>query len=155
MVRISPGLFHTVTFILFIFFIFFIFGLRNLRKCPRCFEAKVEREWKIQIRFLGDLHHSLLLLLSAPALSSLFPNSLFPVKTHDWEAISELDLWLDGWINEWAFTPVDGLDASPGAAGIFFNNYSSLRLLRNCSEAAAACSCVRLPVNWSNDWASD
>lgn len=54
--------------------------------------------------------------------SLLFPNSLFSVKTYDREAISELDLWLDDRINEWAFTPADWLDASPEGAGILFIN---------------------------------
>lgn len=31
--------------------------------------------------------------------SLLFPDSLFSVKTYDWEAISKLDFWLDDWIN--------------------------------------------------------
>lgn len=46
----------------------------------------------------------------------------FSAKTYGWEAITELDLWLDGRINEWAFKPAVWLYASRGSAGILFNN---------------------------------
>lgn len=68
----------------------------------------------------------------------------FSVKTYGWEAITELDLSLDDQINEWAFTPVVWLYASPGRAGILFNNLIMV-FSRTSEELQLVCAYV---VSW-------